>query len=1679
MSMKVSDRNSASSRWTVPALAIILMIAAWLRFDGLNWDEGTHLHPDERFLTTVEAAIQPTFSLGEYFSTATSPLNPYNRGHNFFVYGTFPIFAVRYVAEGLNTVCLSSPTCNFFFTGYDGVHLVGRALSALADLGSVLVLFLIGRRLHSDRVGLLAAALGAVTVLPIQQAHFFTVDTFLMFFVTGSLYFAVRVLQDGEWRDWILFGITFGMALACKISVWPMALLLIAAALIRQSRLRYIKPPDPVIGLVVAGLITFLTFRTLQPYSFAGPNFTRETLGDDRFNTVAATAPEWWTTAHRVIPEPFRAIFLPAPEWLANMRTIQDQMGGDVDFPPNHQWTDRRPILFPWMNMVLYGMGPLLGLAGWAGWGVAILQLVRKQSRSFAWDHHFLLVLWTALFFLYQGTQWVKSMRYQLPVYPGLVLLAAWLLVYVSDRNSARHRTVEQGESDTQNAPAGGRIELARRWAARGMLVLVLAGTLLWALSFTNVYRQTFTRVAASRWIYENVPTGATLLYERTDAGNQIASQLQIHIPIVEYFENGVENVTRFTMPADGIVTGLQMNYLSDPLMDPEGEVFRVAVRSDLGSGTELVSQQQIVDLQHLNNVRGGTFHFPLDRTTLSGGQTYYLVTEAVNGAPIRSTGAYLVNETSWDDGLPWRVDGLDGFSIYEGAPLELYWEDEASKKDRMIELLDKGEYLFVSSTRQLGSITRLPPRYPLTIAYYQALFEGRLGYELVKTFTADIHVGPLLINDVFGKLGWDAAPNTGWPPPGTWAAEEAFSVYDHPPVWIFKKQADYSPVQTRAILDAVDLSNRRFVIPLDYTEELKSERAPWPLNLISSTEESVEEERSMFFSPETAAEQRAGGTWSEIFDAEGLLSSYHWLGATVWWLLVLALGWLTFPIAFLVFGGLPSKGYAISKTLALLLLSWLTWISASINLLPYSRGTIWLAIGLLAAVGVGIGWWRRRAILPFIRTRWRLVLTVEVAALLLYIISLLIRSGNPDLWHPHFGGEKPMNFAMLNAVLKSTSFPPYDAWLSGAYLNYYYYGYVMIGNLIKVLGIVPNVAYNLALPMLFSLTGIGAFSISFDLVEGVRRSRAGETLASWSRKALMAGLVAAIMVVLLGNLGQVWTIVNGWSKLGGSEGSWTTQVGRGLVRNLQGDAIPIYTGSWYWDATRIIPPGEGEPGPITEFPFFTFLYADLHAHMMDMPLVLLALAWALHLAQSADRYFRKATGVSGREIFKILISLLMGGLVIGVLRATNTWDWPTMLGVGAVATSYASWRYYRGRRAWILGALLGIGAIAGTGALLFLPYSQNFVPAYTEVMRWNGGITPIWSYVAVNGLFLFILLTLLGLEYFDWTRHLTEEKLRALEPYRWLILLGTLVFLGAMAGTLLLGVPVGPIVILFAAPAGLLALQPRLAAERRAVLMLLTLGLVLTLAVELIVLSGDIGRMNTVFKFYIQVWLIFSAIGGAALIWVWDAVRRWHPLPRQTWTVGLLVLVLFAATYPPTAASAKIRDRFHADQPPAGLDGMAYMLTATHHDRDQAMELKYDYEVIRWLQDNVIGSPVIMEANTYPKIYGWGNRISINTGLPSVVGWEWHTRQHRAGFPDASEQVRRRANDVIAFYSTADVQQATMILDTYDVKFVIVGLLERAYYDPTGIAKFDLMVEQQILIERFRNEGAVVYEVR
>ena len=169
----------------------------------------------------------------------------------------------------------------------------------------------------------------------------------------------------------------------------------------------------------------------------------------------------------------------------------------------------------------------------------------------------------------------------------------------------------------------------------------------------------------------------------------------------------------------------------------------------------------------------------------------------------------------------------------------------------------------------------------------------------------------------------------------------------------------------------------------------------------------------------------------------------------------------------------------------------------------------------------------------------------------------------------------------------------------------------------------------------------------------------------------------------------------------------------------------------------------------------------------------------------------------------------------------------------------------------------------------------------------------------------------------------------------------------------------------------------------------------------------------------------------------------------------------------------AKIKDRM-APEAPHTLDGMTYMDYATYTDTWGPMDLSQDYDAIRWMQENVQGSPVIVEANLRD-LYRWGSRFSIYTGLPGVAGWEWHEQQQRAVVP--GNRVSARIQEIDDFYLTSDLEQARNFLQKYGVKYIILGQQERGKYPGPGLEKFPA-AEGVLWREVYRQADTVIYEV-
>ena len=196
-------------------------------------------------------------------------------------------------------------------------------------------------------------------------------------------------------------------------------------------------------------------------------------------------------------------------------------------------------------------------------------------------------------------------------------------------------------------------------------------------------------------------------------------------------------------------------------------------------------------------------------------------------------------------------------------------------------------------------------------------------------------------------------------------------------------------------------------------------------------------------------------------------------------------------------------------------------------------------------------------------------------------------------------------------------------------------------------------------------------------------------------------------------------------------------------------------------------------------------------------------------------------------------------------------------------------------------------------------------------------------------------------------------------------------------------------------------------------------------------------------------------------------------PRIRWVWWGAFSLLILAGMLYPVAAARAKMMDRYVPDSPP-GLNGMDYMLSATYNENNHDVVLRSDYDAIQWIRANIKGSPVMLEANT--GLYRWGNRYSIYTGLPTLIGWDWHTKQQYSLLP--SDIVDSRVALVQEFYNTLAKDRALDIAHHYDVSYVIVGELERAVYDPNGLSKFEAMAQAGILVKIYDANGVQIYRV-
>ncbi|AWB26253.1 DUF2298 domain-containing protein [Halococcoides cellulosivorans] len=727
----------------------------------------------------------------------------------------------------------------------------------------------------------------------------------------------------------------------------------------------------------------------------------------------------------------------------------------------------------------------------------------------------------------------------------------------------------------------------------------------------------------------------------------------------------------------------------------------------------------------------------------------------------------------------------------------------------------------------------------------------------------------------------------------------------------------------------------------------------------------------------------------------------------------------------------LLAAGQAIAKSL----LPQLSDEGAGVGL-PIAAGVIWLVVYWVGRVSITAGLWlgvgvvvaaallAHRRTGPIDRRAFAETAAVFTAA---FLFLIAIRAVDPAV-HPG-GGEKFLDFGLLRSLLRSGVLPPQDVWFAGETVRYYYGGHLLAALFARLTGTAPRYAYNLALAGFYAMVVTAAVGLARNIA------------TAHGHDDRLAGAFAAFFVGLASNLMPaaqlLWLVTPG--AITGARvpffGVTVETIASDLGVPLDGLATGI--GSFgYWSASRVI------GGTINEFPLFAWLNGDLHAHMMSTPFLLLGatVLFGYYRTPAAQRWRRRAL---------LFVGLPAVGAIVSV---TNTWSMPTIAGLAAVTIVLAPAdpiellpdRVRPPQQGWIDRELGRLGVALGSATLIALLSVVIVLPYWLVVSSGSEGMgflpdrSPIVPLVLVHGAFLVIA----GLHYSRYAvgrLGTTTDRIGATDAVIAALAL-------AVAGFLAIRFRVSALLVV--APlvgAGWLLARDGSVRDRpspgfESVLVVASAGLIVLAEFVFLEENAGGGRYNTVFKLYMQIWVLFATGAGTALA-VLIAEQRpglglSGPAWRRRFKILAALLVVSTSIYAALAVPAHFGSPTHRTDDPS-LDALAFVET-DHPDEARA---------IAWL-DRREGQPTLLSRPGRDP-YQWRNAPSSLTGIPTVAGWVHETGYHG---PDAYYE---RAGHVDVMF-TGGVDRQRELLRQYDVEYVYVGPKEREQYSQITIQRLD-----------------------
>ena len=719
-------------------------------------------------------------------------------------------------------------------------------------------------------------------------------------------------------------------------------------------------------------------------------------------------------------------------------------------------------------------------------------------------------------------------------------------------------------------------------------------------------------------------------------------------------------------------------------------------------------------------------------------------------------------------------------------------------------------------------------------------------------------------------------------------------------------------------------------------------------------------------------------------------------VGSVVLWLIAIEiLSLAVLPLALRVFFALPDGGYASAKMLGLIVVGYIAWLTGILGFAAFTGPTL---VVFTAVIGI-VSWvlWGSE-----LRSSWSstrpLAFGAEATFVVVFLLATVVRSFNA----PIAGQEKQMDMTFLNSLIQTSSLPAPDLWLAGFGMPYYYFGYLLQSLLGKVLPIDPSIAYNLAVSTVLALAATGAFGLAASLI----KLAGGET-----RVAIGLGAFGAFALTIMGNLEAMFELIASWGI--GDSGFWSAIAIKGLQAN--NGPFPPAEGNWWFRAARVIP--NIQPDGINEFPWFSFILGDLHPHYMAIPLAILICTLACHEL------------IGGRALRGDPLRLAIVAVVLGAVVPSNTWDVPIFWGVFALALLASALRTETPMAA-VIDRAKDFGAAVLLGLVCYLPYFVGYVSQPL-------GLGVVSERTMFGSLFVLfgplLILTLAGGAVGLFARSGSAPAGRpALER----IALGTgaLGLILSAMGEATLGFLVATLVF-WAALTWLRVREGGTTAEIATGILVIA-GLGSILIPEVVYLRDLFGtRMNTVFKFYYDAWILLAIV---APLLAWELIEAIRPAlatqrpfvaPVAAASIALAAFFVLGGTIYPVAATLTKSNAFYGGPT---LDGMVHLRRFRIDDA----------AAIDWLKRVRPNAGVVEAAGDD---YSDAGRFSTFGGVPTLVGWGGHEIQWRGTVP--SVEARRTLAKRV--YTESDVSSFRSDLEAARMRYIVVGGLERDVYGP------------------------------